>query len=212
MQATSPASSPTIPVSFWILPCTADQRWLQGVVDDLARRHGGPVFEPHVTIHSGHCPRDVDLEGLLGTLAAGCPPLDLAALGTAESDVYYRTLFIEMAADERDGGRLLGLRRSLILGLFEQCDGYAAAAGTRPSPRNAEEREQALSPAGYRPHVSLLYGNLAQPQRAALARQNDFRRRGIVFDGIAAVRPRPGRTDLSQVDHWEVFGRHRLGG
>lgn len=211
----SPASTgvaPPVRVSFWLLPGAADERWLQEVVSDLARRHAGPVFEPHVTLHSSNCAPTIDIEGILGRLAARCPVLNLEALATAESDVYYRTLFVDIAKDRLDGERMLGLRRQLVLALRDahaavgqQAEG-ASAAGA------AQESEQVLSSDGFRPHLSLLYGNLAQPERAALTQQNDFRGRSIVFDRVCAVRPAPGYADMSQVSHWEVFGHRTLKG
>ena len=203
---------PVVPVSFWLVPAAADERWLQGVVSDLARRHGGPVFEPHVTLHSARCARTIDIEAILGRLAAQCPALNLEALATAESDVYYRTLFVDIAKDKLDGERMLGLRRQLVRALHDAHRGDAQDAEGASAAGTGHELQQALSSHGFRPHLSLLYGNLAQPQRAALAQQNDFRERSIVFDRICAVRPAPGLADMSQVSHWEVFGHRTLSG
>ena len=214
-QAGSPGSDGVVPevrVSFWLLPSAADEQWLQEVVIDLARRHGGPVFAPHVTLHSATCARTTDMEALLRKLAAKCPALNLEALGTAESDVYYRTLFIDMSMDRLDGQRMLGLRRELVLALHDAHKADAQPSGGGASDEAAQELEKALSSDGFRPHLSLLYADMAQPGRAALAQQNDFRGRSIVFDRVAAVRPAPGYADMSKVSHWEVFGHQTLSG
>lgn len=214
-QAGSPDSTGAVSgvrMSFWLLPSAVDEPWLQQVVADLARRHGAPMFAPHVTLHSATCARNFDIEGLLGELAAQCPALSLEALGTAESDVYYRTLFVDLSKDRLDGGRMLGLRRELILALHDAHPVDAQHGPGASSEEAADELEHALSSDGFRPHLSLLYATLTQPERAALAQHNDFRGRSIVFDRVAAVRPAPGHADMSKVSHWEVFGHRALGG
>jgi hypothetical protein len=197
----------------WLLPCPDDAQWLQDLILELAQRHGTPVFEPHVSLHVGDYPRTADIAGAIAATAVRWPPLCLKAHATRETEAFYRSVFVEIAEDEADGPRLAGLRRELVQALCEQADAGPPQAGSEGAARaEAADLERALAGFDFRPHLSLLYSNLAQPVRAALARQNDLRRRVIVFDRIAAVRPAAGCPDLSQVSCWEVFGRRRMTG
>jgi len=193
-DAVSPGAAAGVPTALWLLPCADDAQWLQEVIRGLAKRHGGPVFEPHITLHVGECPPGVDPARAISEIAALWPSLNLVARATGESDAYYRSLYLEIADDRSDGVQLVRLRRQLVAALQDSGVGL----------------DHALSSYDFRPHLSLLYGKLSQPSRAALARQNDFSGRGIQFDRIAAVRPAPGRRDLAEVADWEVFGHQRL--
>ena len=223
--AVSPGPPAGVPIALWLLPCTDDAQWLQDVIRGLAQQHSGPVFEPHITLHVGEYRQGVDTERAIGEIAALWPSLNLVARATGESDAYYRSLYLEIADDRSDGAQLGRLRRQLVAALLDSgaagfkitepsganCAGTChEAPGGDKGPGTAADLDHALSCYDFRPHLSLLYGKLSQPLRAALARRNDFSGRGIRFDRLAAVRPAPGRTDLAEVADWEVFGHRRL--
>jgi len=218
-----------VPTALWLLPCADDAQWLQAVICRLAQQHGGPVFDPHVTLHVGEWPQQVDPARLISEIAALWPSLNLSTQATSESDVYYRSLYLEIAEDRFDGVHLGRLRRQLVLALQEASTGISSEARgsetsqrseTSPRSETTPESERALITSthldralasyDFSPHLSLLYGKLSQPLRAALARQNDFSRRSIRFDRLAAVRPAPGCPDLSEVAYWKVFGHRQM--
>jgi Cyclic phosphodiesterase-like protein len=200
------------PAAFWLLPCTADADRLREVILSLARAHGSPAFEPHVTLHVAECPAAADIEGVLARVAQTQPPLALAALATGHSDAYYKALFVEVSCELQDGPGLVTLRRALV--------GQLVAAGDdaipEPEPRRrltpAAQSGTSAAPASYpfHPHVSLLYGELPARLRAELASHHDLHGHTFRFDRIAAVRPAPDHHDLAKVSHWEVYGHRRL--
>lgn len=187
----------TLPIAFWLLPGGPDAERLQGLVGRLAREHGGPVFEPHITLHVAACPPDTDIDAVLAQVAAASPPhLRLAALATGNSDAYYQALFAGIATDRRDGEGLLTLRRRLVA-KFE-----AAYAPQEPEPSAAYV---------FHPHLSLLYGELPPALREQLVGLHDLRGQTILFDRIAAVAPAAQHRDLARVERWHVFGHRPLG-
>lgn len=202
-----------VPIALWLLPCADDAQWLQHLIFGLAQGHGTPPFEPHVSLHVGNYPPAADIAGAIAATASGWPPLDLNARVTRETDAYYRSVFVEIAEDEADGPHLAGLRRQLVQALCERA-GHDPQRTPLQGDASADtaELERELAGFDFRPHLSLLYSHLAQPVRAALARENDLRGRRIVFDRISAVRPAAGCPDLSQVPYWEVFGHQRMTG
>ena len=177
-----------VPAAFWLLPCAADAARLQAMIDALAAAHAAPVFEPHLTLHVAECPAQLDIETVLGTIAERHPPLALAALATGHSEAYYKALYLSVSGELQDGPALVALRRDLV-GQLAAADAY-----------------------DFQPHLSLLYGQFPAQRRTELAVDHDLHGHTLRFDRIAAVRPVPGRRDLSRVSHWQVYGHRRLRG
>lgn len=201
-----------VPVAFWLLPSDADSGWLSDRIRQLARRHEGPEFEPHITLHVGSCAPRTDIESVLDRLSQGCAALTLAALHTGQSTAYYKALFVNIASEQLDGARLTELRRQLVHALLAaEADGTMDLRASA-DPAQEPDLDGALASYDFLPHLSLLYGELPQALRQELAVQQDLHGRSIDFDRVAAVRPARGFHDLSQVSHWNVFGHRRLAG
>ncbi len=198
-----------MPFAVWLLPDDDDSPWLVERIRALAASHDAPAFEPHITLHVGHCDPHADIASALtrAARAAREPRLALTAGPTGESAAYFKALFITIAAATADGDPLSGLRRRVVEELLKADTGaprYAPAAAT-------PALDQALAAYRLEPHLSLLYGKLPREERRRLARDNDLRGRRIGFTRIAAVRPAPGHEGLASVDSWQVFGHCRLG-
>ena len=181
----------TVRISLWLLPADPDAAWLRERMQQLATRHGGPAFEPHVTLHVGPQSVDLAVEPLMAAQARQARPLVLECADTAHSDAYYKALFVRLAADRADGAGLRAMRHCLV-----------AALETAGAP---------ASDYAFDPHLSLLYGNFDAAVRQELAAAQRLSGRRIRFDRVAAVRPAPGSVDLARVADWEVFGHCRLG-
>jgi len=206
------AATNTVPAAFWLLPCASDGRRLQEIIDTLALAHRAPPFEPHVTLHVTGCPANVDIEGVLGRLAAGHAALTLTTLATGHSETYYQALFVNVSCELQDGPGLVALRRDLVGQLL---DAWSAPTGPREDGRRAAAGRRAdvaheLATYAFHPHVSLLYGELPEQSRAGLALHHDLHGQTLRFDRIAAVRPAPGHRDLARVANWEVYGHRCL--
>ncbi|MBK9083206.1 MAG: 2'-5' RNA ligase family protein [Rhizobiales bacterium] len=146
--------------SLWLLACPEDEALLQTIVDELARRRGGPVFRPHLTL-MGDLARDAqDLAGLLGPIAAAAPPFAAPVGGVETTEAYFRALYAAFPV----GPELAALRS-------------AAAARTGGAA------------AGFVPHVSLFYGRprdgTIDDETTELAQR--LVGRPVRFDRLAAV-------------------------
>jgi hypothetical protein len=212
-------TSATLPAAFWLLPCPDDGHRLQTLIDQLADAHGTPRFEPHVTLHVTTLPTTLDIESALAQAAEQHSPLALSALATGHLNVYYKALFVNLSCEMQDGPGLVTLRRNLVAASMSGAPPVVATSGALA--RGTAVRVPALKPsaidhelAGYRfdPHLSLLYGDLPASTRAELASTHDLHGHTLRFDRIAAVRPAPGRSDLSCVADWDVYGYRRLQG
>jgi Cyclic phosphodiesterase-like protein len=147
--------------ALWLLPEAATFARLAGVVEQLARAHGGPLFEPHVTLLSGIALEGEELLGRARALALDLGPAAVVLAGASHRAKYYQALFLEV-----EGG---DLHRARVRA--------AAAMGIAPPP-------------DYRPHVSLLYGDFPPSTKEAIldriGRQWDL---SCTLDRLAVVSP-----------------------
>lgn len=171
------------PIVFWLVP---SQPWRSRIADlivALGRAHGGPAFEPHITIEVSHAPAGAALEAVLDRVARGFEPMTLVAGTTAHSAAHFRTLFVEF-----DDARLPALQRRLREELGRD-EGYAL-----------------------HPHLSLLYrGDLPLETRVRLAATHRFAGERIEFDLLVAVQPSLPGGDLSDIETIDTSLRVALG-
>ncbi len=121
------------------------------MINDLARRCDAPVFEPHVTIHVGADRADA-AKNALGAAARECKLIGLKPLGIDQSNEFIKTLFVQF-----DMNAELSKMNGII-------------------------REAANDPLEYelKPHLSLLYKNLAVATRRELEFHNSIELSGFV--------------------------------
>ena len=184
----------SMPVAFWLLPGEPSMRVLAQSVDELARRYDAPRFRPHVTLHVDRVVREADLAAVLDEAAARFAPFEMRAGPTGHSPLRFKTLYVPLS-----GGDIIGLAAALARGV----------APWRSAPMEGEEPA-----AAYRlePHMSILYKQLSEAERAALAARHCHDGESFYFDRIATVTPAPGAQDFSRVEDWVVSPPRLLSG
>lgn len=119
-------------VSLWLVPEGAVQERLGLLIAELARRHGTPRFEPHVTLLGGLVLPEAEVlasaQGLARRLGRPCIQLTVPDL----SEEYFRCLFVRVEET-----------KSLLAA--HALAAQAFGRGARPP---------------FVPHLSLLYGHL----------------------------------------------------
>jgi 2'-5' RNA ligase len=127
----------------------------------MAERLATPVFEPHVTLLGGITGTEAGVLDAARGLAAELPPIPIRFTGADGSDEYFRCLFLTAAADP-----------ALV-------DAH----------RRARARFARLDEPPYRPHLSLVYGELPPAERDRIGREfgRDLPRR-FLARALAAVR------------------------
>ncbi|GMV01669.1 MAG: hypothetical protein KJZ98_00345 [Burkholderiaceae bacterium] len=159
-------------VAFWLVPAEPRRSSLAELIAVLGKAHGGPAFEPHITLHVSRAPGGPSPEALLDRVARVCEPMTLVAGATAHSEAHFRTLFVEF-----DDPRLFALQRHL-----RDDPGHDAGYLLRP-------------------HLSLLYrGGLPVATRERLAQSNRLAGERIEFDALVAVRPSSAGGDLADIE------------
>jgi 2'-5' RNA ligase len=129
-------------LSLWLMPDSDVYERFSRLIADLAGRHGGPRFEPHVTLLGRVLGEAGAIMAALETRLSSLPPLAIRLQRPQYEDSYFRCLFVEV---ERTPALLEAHRRA--------AEGLDQAADTN-----------------FRPHLSLLYGHLPVETKRAIVR------------------------------------------
>jgi 2'-5' RNA ligase len=168
-------------IAYWLIPSEPAHSFFQRTVNDLAHRYDAPVFEPHVTIHVGADGADA-AKNALGDAARECKLIGLTPLGIDQSDEFIKTLFVDfsMSAELRKINDMI--------------------------------REVANDSSQYelKPHLSLLYKNLAAPTRHELAASINVPFSEVTFDAIKAVRCVSPAESGADIEGWHVVAAASL--
>jgi hypothetical protein len=170
-------------IAYWLIPSEPAHSFFQRIINDLARRYDAPVFEPHVTLHVG-ANRANGAKNALGDAARECKLIGLTPLGIDQSDEFIKTLFVQFAMSEE-----LGKINDII--------------------RQAADNSSHYEP---RPHLSLLYKNLAAAPRRELAASIKVPLSEVTFDAIKAVRCVSPTKSGADVEAWHVVAATSLCG
>jgi len=116
--------------SLWIVPDGEERDRLTALIASLARRFGGPVFEPHVTLLAGVTGAEGGVVARAERVLRASKALSLCFTGPEAGDTYFRALYLRVEPSPE----LLALHQAA-------CDAFT---------------RQDDPP--YLPHLSLLYG------------------------------------------------------
>jgi hypothetical protein len=124
----------------WLVPAPGPERdRLARAVAGLAAGYGGPVFAPHVTL-AGVTPAVPDVvAGVLAEVTAGVPPFQVTLTRVGWEPVFFRSLYLRAESSARLTALREAARRALRL---------------EPAPD---------------PHLSLLYADLDEERKPAIA-------------------------------------------
>jgi len=168
-------------IAYWLIPSEPAHSFFQRIINDLARRYDAPVFEPHVTIHVG-ADRDDAAKNALHNAARECKLIELAPCRIDQSDEFIKTLFVEFAMNAE-------LRK--INGIIRQAADDSSHYQLKP-------------------HLSLLYQNLAAATRRELAASINVPLSEVTFDTIKAVRCVSPTESGADVEAWHVVAAASL--
>jgi 2'-5' RNA ligase len=170
-------------IAYWLIPSEPAHSFFQRIINDLARRYDAPVFEPHVTIHVA-ADRANAAKNALVDVARECKLIGLTPLGIDQSDEFTKTLFVDFPVRAE-------LRK--INGIIRQA-------------ANDSSHYQ------LKPHLSLLYKNLAAATRRELAASINVPLSEVTFDAIKAVRCPSPTQSRADVEAWHVVAAAPLSG
>lgn len=214
---------PSRPCALWLLPAEPWAEQLTRVIADLARRHSGPCFLPHVTLGStnrpGHGPKPLIA---LQALAHQWGPIALRVEGVIQGDDFFTCFALRL---RQPRGLILSDGAQAETGLTETASPESALIPSTLIDAALKALPNAHGPAAGL-HLSLLYAEplpeapLAAGETEALIQALG---RGtlpplstapaeplILFDRLALVQPGPG--GWRQGWPWTLVTSERLRG
>ncbi|HXB57040.1 MAG TPA: 2'-5' RNA ligase family protein [Vicinamibacteria bacterium] len=173
------ADDTAVGMSLWLMPESGVGDRLRVLIEGLARRHRTPSFPPHLTLLGGIPGPEEDALSRVAGLARGLGPIAIRLVDVETSDEYFRCVFVRAEPTEALRAAHVGAR--------------AAFANVASTP--------------FRPHLSLLYGRLEPPERAAVLQELG----GTLELAFEASRLHVFRTQGPPRD-WRPRGAFPLGG
>src|SRR5437016_11796530 len=175
-----PVSRRTV-IAHWLIPAEPARRFVQDLINDLARRYDAPVFGPHVTIYVGADSTDA-VDTTLSKAARDCEPIVLQALEVSHSNEFIKTLFVEFGLNSK----------------LRQLNQVICSAAQIPSDYDLK------------PHLSLLYKRMSVQERRSLSRSIEMPSSQVLFDSLKAVRCISPTQSRADVEAWRVVSEKVL--
>lgn len=163
-------------IAYWLIPAEPARSFFQRIIEDLARRHNAPVFEPHVTVHVGADQPHAAAKALTKA-AHECELVRLAPRGVYHSDEFVKTLFVQFAMTSE----------------LQQMNQVIRTTANDSSPYELN------------PHLSLLYKNLAAALRKDLTVSISVPFSEIPFDSVQVVRCFSPTRFGGDVQSWQMI-------
>lgn len=177
-RAAAPAETSAC-ASIWLMPSVADAAFLDAIIADLARRFGSPVFASHLTLAGDLGEPPQAYVALLDRLAGSGRCFSQPVEDIVLTEIYFRSFYAAFA-------------RSPDLDALKQV--CVASVGGSLS--------------GFTPHISFLYGPVAEPGKsdAAADLRKSLKGRAITFDRVAVT----NSSDRTPVGAWRVHAARAL--
>ena len=168
-------------LTYWLCPAEPARTQLAALIADLAARFEAPVFEPHVTIYATNAANE-NPESALAAIEPARAPYQLQVPELGYANKFTKTLFIQFA-ENPDLSRLSeDLRRASASG-----DDYQL-----------------------NPHLSLIYKEISNEMKRALATSLNLPLAEIAFDRIKAVLSPAKIESRREVEAWRVIAERSL--
>ena len=167
-------------VAFWLVPARAERDRLASLIAGLAARFDAPVFEPHVTLFGGKIAEEKAADVLQRCDFA--MPIELEIAGVEFSEKFTMTLFVQFRSSQR-------------------------ASELSAAIKTAAEIESDYE---FNPHLSLLYKEMPEREKAAAALTIELPFDRVAFDGVKAIVTPAGIKTRAEVEAWRTIGERRV--
>ena len=166
--------------SIWLMPAAADAAAFERMVDDLARRFGSPLFQPHLTLVEDMERGVADLAPLVEEVTAGIGSFTAPVAAIGVSALFFRSFYARFVAE----GPLLELKRRAI------------------------EKILSSDIMEFMPHISLAYGvaETLEKRGAVAEAENLLLGKPVDFDRVCVV---ASGKELP-IERWSIEAECRL--
>ena len=168
-------------MSIWLIPCDEHKALLSKCIVELSKKLQSPVFEPHVTLFSGHISR-ASVKQSLDYAANHCKPVTLETKNIKTEDILTKTLYLSLKSS-KDLLYLSGLFKNYF---------YPSSFS-------------------FDPHLSLAYKILSKSARDSLVRETRMPIDEIKFSSLKAVHTPISVKSENDIKTWDVIFTRTLG-
>jgi 2'-5' RNA ligase len=126
--------------SVWLIPSADAYSRLLGLITQLSKDYGGPLFDPHVTLIGGVLGSNEEIVSKTLRLASLLEPFTIELENLGYSDEFFRCVFIRVKRSE------------------EVMGAYSRAQDVFRLPRDPQ----------WMPHLSILYGDFSSGMKAKI--------------------------------------------
>jgi len=168
--------------SICLIPAQEDEKYLSDIIKDLCEKHRVPTFVPHITIY-GDIKVDFDkLRNTTENSMRGISSFTVRPDGINHSDVFFKTVFID-------------IRRSKILKSLHK-----------------KLREELIQYKDFilDPHISLIYKNIPTKERVRIVRNLTIKKK-YTINQVAIFTPKNKQRGWYDVARWEICYRKKFG-
>ncbi len=165
-------------ISYWLIPGEPEKSLLSKIISGLAERFDAPKFEPHLTLYSGATDDLTLVDEIIAGSTVGISEVVLRSTGIEHSEKFTKAMFVGFEVN----GTLARISNEL--------------------------KRLSASPADYRlePHLSLIYADLSNEVKGALAREIQVPPL-TRFNSVQAVRTTADTRTKRDVETWRVLAQ-----
>lgn len=160
-------------LSVWLVLEDKDKKYLQDIIQNLAKENNSPSFTPHLTLVPGIEMELEDLIKIINEVFSKTKPFNIKKINVSQSELFFKTVFIEFEIND-------SLKN--IFNIFS----------SKTDKRSIEE---------FKPHISLIYKKMPKEEKLEIIKnlsiKDDF-----VIDKVVINAPKEGDTDYLNIEGW----------
>lgn len=168
-------------ISIWLIPSEEDEKYLKSIIDDLGRKYQAPSFTPHLTLYGNVNTEPEIAHQAVKESTQEIPPFTLSVDKLNYTDLFFKTVFIEIQENE-----ILNTLYQRLRNKLGQYGKYSL-----------------------KPHISLIYKELSEEKKQRIIKglniKRDFTVNRMVV--VTSGNTEKGRYD---VERWRVLFTEKL--
>ena len=167
--------------SVWLVPQRKEEKELNKIVKNLAKKYNSPIFIPHLTLLGNAMISFEALKSIVDEVFEDKKPLTIKKTKLNQSEQFFKTVFIEF--------ELSDILKNFFIALSKKTD--------KSSVEN------------FKPHISLIYKLMPESEKIRIIKSLDVKNNFIV-DSAYIVAPKKGDADFLNVEGWRVLYKKSL--
>lgn len=168
-------------LSIWLVPSKNDKKYLQEIVNGLAKEYESPVFVPHLTLFGDITIGFEKLKGTVDEVFRDIKPFKIKKTKQNQSKKFFKTVFIEFEPNEN--------LKNLFIRLSEKTD-----------KRSVEN---------FNPHISLVYKTMTEDKKLKIIQKLTIKDE-FKIGSVYVIGPKKGAKDFYDISSWRTLYKNEF--